>query len=66
MTARTLSGRWYRGEREGWFRVLGWGLALRDHSRMRPLWSERYSGQFGVPARVYLHVGRWCVAVLRP
>lgn len=47
---------------EWYFRIAGWGLAMRDHRRIPPLFSERYSGQFGVRRRRYLHIGPFCIA----
>ena len=52
-----------RGDRIGWFRLLGVGLAWRDHGMYPPLLSERYSGQHSFRKRRYLHLGRWCVLV---
>lgn len=61
-----MSGQWRvwiarRGEGLGWFRLLGVGLAWKDHRSHRALFSERYSGQHGVPKRHYLHLGSWCI-----
>jgi hypothetical protein len=73
MGGRTYShhGRWlqfaaYPRDHAGWFRLLGFGLRLEDHRIDRPLFSERYNGQHGIPKRRYLHIGPLCVLFLRP
>lgn len=60
-----LEAMWWRRPLRGfWFRVFGYGLAVDDHRESRPLFSERYSGQFGIPLGVYLHVGPRCIHAL--
>lgn len=51
------------GRAQVWFRLFGVGLAWVDHRLHRPLFSERYSGQHGIPKRRRLHVGPWCFMV---
>ena len=51
---------------DAWFRLFGWGLAVRNHRHIPPLFSERYNGQHGFRRRTYLHVGSWCLHVLHP
>lgn len=59
----------FRGARwdEWWIRVspYGWGFAVTNHKRTPPLFSERYRGQFGIPKNPRLHVGRWCLTIMR-
>ena len=50
-----------RGDRIGWFRLLGVGVAWKDHTQHRALLSERYSGRHGFRKRRYLHLGSWCL-----
>jgi hypothetical protein len=53
-------------ERAGWVRLFGFGLRLVDHRRSRPLFSERYPGQYGIRKRRYWHWGSWCLLFLTP
>jgi hypothetical protein len=45
---------------EWWIRLFGWGVALRDHRRIGPLFSER----MGRGRNRYFHVGPYCFALL--
>ena len=46
-----------------WLRLFGRGFGVVNHNEMRPLFSERYSGRYGVPKRIFIHVGPWCLRV---
>jgi hypothetical protein len=47
-------------------RVCGWGLGIADHRVTPPLFSERYSGRYGVARRHFWHIGPWCIRTLHP
>lgn len=57
---------WSKPFDAAWFRLFGFGFAIHDHRVVRPLFSERNNGKNGVPKRIYLHVGPWCIKFLRP
>lgn len=48
-----------------WLRVFGCGFGVVNHNEMRPLVSERYTGQYGFAKRYYIHIGPWCLRTLR-
>lgn len=61
-----MKGQWrvwcgHRNAGIGWFRLLGVGLAWRDHRSWPPRFTERYSGQHGITRRTFVHFGPWCV-----
>lgn len=52
-----------------WVRLFGYGVWVGQHRDERrgsaPYFSERFSGMAGVPSRLFVHYGQWCIHPLR-
>ena len=46
-------------------RALGWQADVTNHRVRPPYFSERYSGQHGVPKHRRLHLGPLCFSVMK-
>lgn len=44
----------------------GRGFGLLSHRKYRPVFTERYTGQYGIRKQRYVHVGPWCFRTFGP